>query len=339
MGISVKTHKMLWGRAANRCAFCHRELVLDATETDDESIIGEVCHIVANSSSGPRGDSSLPPERRDEYDNLILLCRVDHKRVDDQLNTYTVKRLKEMKATHEEWVRETLEEYDPARQRDDEIYAAYVEEWARYIGIDNWCAWSSWVLGSGQPSLWVSQDRRLKELRAWLLSRFWPGRYRELEASFTNFRNVLGDFLEVFHKYAVDDLWPNCEKWITEKFYKDIPGWAPPLYDQRLRQYNFHVALVQDLMLELTRAANYVCDKVRKFIFPTYRIAEGVLLVQYGPTSEMRWMDCRVEYRDEERNLHPYPGLKQFLIDRTSRDRCFGEGECPDARGAYLLDG
>ena len=43
MGISLKTHKMLWGRAANRCAFpeCRRELVMDASETDDKSLIGE----------------------------------------------------------------------------------------------------------------------------------------------------------------------------------------------------------------------------------------------------------------------------------------------------------
>jgi hypothetical protein len=41
MTISLKTHKMLWGRAASRCAFpgCRRELVMDASPTDDESLI------------------------------------------------------------------------------------------------------------------------------------------------------------------------------------------------------------------------------------------------------------------------------------------------------------
>lgn len=324
MSISLKTHKMLWGRAANRCAYCRCELALDATETDDESIVGDVCHIVASEPSGPRGDSSLLPERRDEYDNLILLCKVHHKLVDDQPNTYTVECLRKMKVIHEKWVRETLEEYDPAKQQDDEIYAAYVEEWARRIDIDNWLAWSSHVLGSGQPSLWVSQDRQLRELRPWLLSRIWPNRYVELEASFTNFRYVLADFLEVFHKHAVN-LWSDDRVLITEKFYK-IPEWDPSLYNQLVRQFNFHVDLVQDLMLELTRAANYVCDKVRQFILPTYRLAEGILLVESGPTLEMKFVTCRVEYRDDERTLCPYPGLEQFLVDRANRDEHFGEG-------------
>jgi hypothetical protein len=110
MAISLKTHKMLWGRAASRCAFpdCRRELVMDASQTDDESLIGEACHIVAQSPSGPRGGSPLTPEQRDHYDNLILLCRNHHKRVDDQENTYTVQRLLDMKVAHEKWVREIL---------------------------------------------------------------------------------------------------------------------------------------------------------------------------------------------------------------------------------------
>ncbi len=58
MGISLKTRKMLWGRAANRCAFrdCRKELVVDATETDDESLVGEECHIVAREEGGAKRD-------------------------------------------------------------------------------------------------------------------------------------------------------------------------------------------------------------------------------------------------------------------------------------------
>jgi len=57
MAISLKTAKMLWGRAAGRCSMpeCRQPLVIDSTETDNEALIGDMCHIVAESEDGPRG--------------------------------------------------------------------------------------------------------------------------------------------------------------------------------------------------------------------------------------------------------------------------------------------
>lgn len=56
MTISLKTHKMLWGRSGNICAFpdCKKELVMDESETDDPSLIGEEAHIVAQKENGPQ---------------------------------------------------------------------------------------------------------------------------------------------------------------------------------------------------------------------------------------------------------------------------------------------
>ena len=57
MAISLKTAKMLWGRAAGRCSMpeCRQPLVIDSTETDNEALIGDMCHIVA--------ETDLPPDR------------------------------------------------------------------------------------------------------------------------------------------------------------------------------------------------------------------------------------------------------------------------------------
>lgn len=315
---------MLWGRAANRCAFCRRELVLDATETDDEAIIGDECHIVAHEQDGPRGEFPLEQEQRDKYDNLLLLCKIHHKLIDDQPNTYTIDSLREMKAAHERWVREALRDFDAAKQRDDEIYVGYVEEWARQTDLENWKAWSSYILGGGQPSISIEMDNALMGLRSWALSRIWPRRYPELEASFDNFWRVLIDFQNLFHQHAID-LWADGTTLITKKFYR-IDRWDPSEYKRLYRQFCFHVDLVQDLMLELTRAANYTCDKIRQFLFPSYRLREGVLLVESGPSSDLSTSVLRVEYRETERALHPYPGIEQFKRDRTLRDVHFGRG-------------
>jgi hypothetical protein len=44
----------------------------------------------------------------DAYENLILLCKVHHKVVDDQPGEYPKERLHEIKARHEAWVDQTL---------------------------------------------------------------------------------------------------------------------------------------------------------------------------------------------------------------------------------------
>ena len=98
------------GRSGNRCADCREELVIDFTDCDDESIIGDECHIVSSKPLGTRFDSAYPADQFDHYNNLILLCRVHHKMVDDQLETYTVDILKQIKGNHEKWVAEQLDE-------------------------------------------------------------------------------------------------------------------------------------------------------------------------------------------------------------------------------------
>lgn len=109
MAISIKTTKIIWGTSASRCSFpdCRKELVIVARQ-GDESIVGDLCHIVARSYEGARGDSLLTREERDRADNLILLCKNHHKSIDDQPRQYTVQKLKEIKKAHEDWVKNVL---------------------------------------------------------------------------------------------------------------------------------------------------------------------------------------------------------------------------------------
>jgi hypothetical protein len=87
---------------------CKHELVVDATLRDDESVVGDECHIISPQQEGPRHNPDFPKKRLDSYSNLILLCRTHHKMVDDQVDTYTIDNLHKMKANHEKWVKEKL---------------------------------------------------------------------------------------------------------------------------------------------------------------------------------------------------------------------------------------
>ena len=221
MGISLKTHKMLWGRSGNRCALptCRKNLVEDETQTDDASIVGDEAHIVAREEDGPRGKSLLTSEERDKYNNLILMCKVHHKMIDDQPLEYTVDKLHQMKTEHLEWVAKNLSP-DTDKQKDDEIYATYIDKWVQLADTNNWKGWSSFVLGDGQPQISAKQFENLKELNEYILSRVWPKRYDNIEFAFINFRIIMNDFINVFSVYKEkigdeEDSWYN-----TKKFYK-----------------------------------------------------------------------------------------------------------------------
>ncbi len=112
-----RTLKLLWGRAAGRCAMpeCRVELFAEATEYDPIVVIGEIAHVAAAADDGPRAAPELGTAQRNNYDNLILLCQNCHARIDGQTGFYTVERLKDLKQAHEAWVRASLPERGRSR--------------------------------------------------------------------------------------------------------------------------------------------------------------------------------------------------------------------------------
>ncbi len=334
MSISLKTHKMLWGRSGMTCAFpdCKKELVADESETDDASLIGEEAHIVGKKEESPRGKSELPFEQRDKFDNLILLCSIHHKIIDDQENTYTVEILENYKREHLHWVRNNLKQ-DAVKQREDEIYASYVDTFIELCEIDNWKGWTSNIFGGGQPHIYKDNLIKLKECVEFVFSRVWFKRYPKLEEALSNFTLIANDFILVFGEYAEERNYAKEfeeEKIIvwTEKFYK-ISEWNPELYKNLIDKYNYHHLLVEDLALEMTRAANYVFEVVREELFPSFRIEEGVLLVEIGMFSDFSYKTIRVEYNKEGKEKL-YSGLRDFMQIREQRDYSRGQGISED---------
>jgi hypothetical protein len=109
LDITDKTRKKLWAHSGNRCAICKRELVTDDTLNNAESIVGDECHIVARKLGGPRSDPAFPLNKLNSYENLILLCKIHHKIIDDQEETYTVEVLHKIKDEHVRYVKRGLE--------------------------------------------------------------------------------------------------------------------------------------------------------------------------------------------------------------------------------------
>ncbi len=97
-GPSDKTVKRLFALSRNRCAYpkCETPIVHPSG-----TVVGEVCHIKAQSAGGPRFDPAQTEEARHAFANLMLFCSVHHRMVDDQPKTYTAELLVEMKEMHE----------------------------------------------------------------------------------------------------------------------------------------------------------------------------------------------------------------------------------------------
>jgi hypothetical protein len=98
-GPTTATIKQLFAVSGNRCAFpgCNLPLV----DLGSGTVLGEICHIKARSSEGPRYDPAQEEKARHAFENLLLLCPAHHKIVDDNPDEYTVEWLLETKARHE----------------------------------------------------------------------------------------------------------------------------------------------------------------------------------------------------------------------------------------------
>lgn len=96
--ITQLTRQRLYAMSGNQCAFpkCSQMFF----NIDDETNVSNICHIEAVEPGGQRYNSNSDDEYRRSFDNLILLCPNHHKITDD-IRTYTVDSLKEMKREHE----------------------------------------------------------------------------------------------------------------------------------------------------------------------------------------------------------------------------------------------
>lgn len=261
----------------------------------------------------------MAAEDRDKYPNLILLCNIHHKVIDDQPLTYSVSVLHGIKRDHEEWVERRLKPSEE-EEEDRKKYEILLDNWIAKFDLSGWENWTSWLLSSGQPSLDLERFNTLHGGKQWLFSRIWPNSFETLQMAFENFRWVLNDLLDIFRLHASTQQDP--ERLWTEKFYK-LPNYEPDRYDRLLKEYEAHVDLVEDLTLELTRAANLIIIESRKYINQVFREDEGFATVTSGPNMSFKWENINPQYTEEEVELGegiPYRGIEQFKIDVYRRD-------------------
>lgn len=101
--ISEADRRHIIGVSGGCCNFC-KERVFQENEFGERARLGDDAHIVAASNKGPRGESSLSAEERASADNLLLLCKTCHSKIDQQPKKYPVTHLLRIRSDHYKWV-------------------------------------------------------------------------------------------------------------------------------------------------------------------------------------------------------------------------------------------
>lgn len=340
MAIALATRKRLWTNAGRFCAYpgCGQRLLIPVEGNVEEVVVGKECHIVSKGDTGPRAPNSLTADEqtrwrsliddRDGYQNLILLCGIHHDLIDGDVDSHSVARLVEMKQEHERNIDEGL---SPERRNEDMIevrYAAIVDEWARRIEIDHWDGQVSRATVAGAVKEDVLEE--LQSLGTWLLNRVWPRTLPRLEDAFLNFRAVAEDFDGVVTRFATH----RGGDVLIDRVYREIDGMRADEETRRFleRRSEYYQDLAADLAIELTRAVNLVCERVREQLWPTYRLDEGYATIGLGLNSSLVFETLRPLYAHDAPDI-PYPGLQAFVTERARRDYARGIGEPPAGAG------
>jgi len=103
MALSDKDRKTLWAKSGNRCSFPECNVPL-AADNNMNRVMGQEAHIKGEASGAARYDPCQSALERESYENRILLCPTHHSMIDADQQAWTVDKLRQMKAKHEEQV-------------------------------------------------------------------------------------------------------------------------------------------------------------------------------------------------------------------------------------------
>lgn len=330
--ISVRTRKILWGRSGHRCAMCEvkTELIEDIGLEGDTSIVGDEAHIVAKEKDGPRGESDYPMENRNDYENLMILCKKHHKIIDDHPDKYTIELLKEIKSNHEQWVNTNLGR-DDVLEKDIIIYLHYLEFIENKMNFKEWRKQCMYIIADDNVQMKKVMIDNFLETLHFIQNRIWPKRYIELEKQIQDFSKIINDFIKIFSVYSEKN---GDQKYETRKFHK-IQEWNHEKYHKLSRKHDYHNYLLIDLLLELTRSGNQIIHLVRRHISYFYKIHEGLLTIEIGNYITGTTI-YKVEYKHENgKPTESYTNLAEFAKEREFRDMTYEEKDFEEYIGYY----
>ena len=272
MTIPTKDIKILWAKAAGRCSMpdCRKVLVADASEAvpSKSTLIGENCHIIGEKDNSPRGKGMLNEDERNRYPNLILLCRIHHKIIDDDEKVWPIERLHLIKSNHEIWVETALTESSDVNEK---WYSGLVNEITDKFDLLNWEGLSDYALRGMLADSFVEG---VSDISLYLFKAVFPGIRPELE---NKIKNLVDRSKQYIDHFLGNSTFENGSFHRGRRFYKEV--YPNPNYHDDLRAYNRWEVKCTHLLFNIVCALNEFAEQVRKEINPDYFKIQGKFVV------------------------------------------------------------
>jgi len=293
--MNQKDIKLLWGRAANRCAICRIELSQDKQAITASFTLGEQAHIVGEKDDAARGKSQLTDEQRNSYHNIILLCPNHHTEIDKNEADWPVEKLHFVKSSHELWVKETLGDSADAKLLAKQVaVTSIIDSTVELCNLENWKNWTSHALAP-DPRWPAELPDMIFEYRQRVAAAIWPTEFTELKRATETLAVLLHDAASTFMEHSTYEsgvYWPH-------KFYK--AGGFNPNYNKDLERYEQWQQDCWRLVKRATCAVNWFADVVRRDINPMFFAEKGKFLVLEGPFTDLKFHASIPEFSEQEK--------------------------------------
>ena len=193
------------------------------------------------------------------------------------------------------------------------IYVPYTDKILEFMDAEHYHAWTYGLAVSGNTMVHEEQLERCEDLLLYLRSRVKHNEYKDIDCLYDNLAMIVDDILNIVNSYG------GCRRSdgmvSIEKFYKNDS--YNPNYQEDLERYKEIVMLLSDLVFEQSRLLNLMLKRIRA-VMPDYQVKAGKLMTD----SVM----AHNEYKEDEESESPYPGLKEFMTVRSSRNYHFSSG-------------
>ena len=215
--------------------------------------------------------------------------------------------------------------YEPMVKTDvdlfETIYLPAFEHIFEILDLDNFQRWAYPCALAGGTYLKAYIYENLDKIPNYILSRPKYKEYASWDSLMRNLGLLVSDIDTVFSQHAEKY---DKDVYIVERFYKRLH--PNPNYEMDLAAYNEHVKLVSDMLFELARLCNLILTRIRK-IYPDYKQELGILHI------DNRITEPDIVYRETEVSDAPYPGLKDYIKVRLTRETHLGGNPNIDESG------